>query len=228
MMATINARIDDDIKAQADDVLKRLYISHTQAISALYQYIASNGCLPFTVTMLVEDLDDKILKQFWDSSVILNSLRKSIEDTGELDGKVALKKLRRLEDNRVIVWNEILQVQSKNRFIRIDEALKKTMSVLEDFKKFGYGYQMITVSAEERNNFSSAVEFFDEQLRTFWAEGDDDIAAKDILRLDQEVEMLKRLHEESQKDPSLTMAERKAISNEYIAKYNRLNYSGKK
>ena len=40
-------------------------------------------------------------------------------------GEVALKKLRRLEDKRVIVWNEILQVQSKNRFIRIDEALKK-------------------------------------------------------------------------------------------------------
>lgn len=46
-MATINARIDDDIKAQADEVLKILNISQTLAISAFYQYIAEQKKLPF-------------------------------------------------------------------------------------------------------------------------------------------------------------------------------------
>ena len=37
-MATINARIDDETKAQVDQVLGLLGISQTQAITAFYQY----------------------------------------------------------------------------------------------------------------------------------------------------------------------------------------------
>lgn len=65
-MATINARIDDDIKKQADDVLKRLNISQTEAILLLYQYIADHGKLPFTVsTEIMTEADDTqyILKE---------------------------------------------------------------------------------------------------------------------------------------------------------------------
>lgn len=40
-MATINARIDDDIKNQADEVLKLMNISQTQAIAAFYQHISA-------------------------------------------------------------------------------------------------------------------------------------------------------------------------------------------
>ncbi|HDC4648658.1 TPA: type II toxin-antitoxin system RelB/DinJ family antitoxin, partial [Enterobacter kobei] len=45
-MATINVRIDDAIKMTADEVLKNLDVSQTQAITAFYQYIAENKKLP--------------------------------------------------------------------------------------------------------------------------------------------------------------------------------------
>lgn len=57
-MATINARIDDDIKNQADEVLKLMNISQTQAIAAFYQYITEQKKLPFVITSIVKTPHD--------------------------------------------------------------------------------------------------------------------------------------------------------------------------
>ncbi|HDL6887638.1 TPA: type II toxin-antitoxin system RelB/DinJ family antitoxin [Yersinia enterocolitica] len=63
-MATINVRIDDELKSQADEVLKRLQASPTQVITALYQYIATKKKLPFVVTTDVstpEELNQRLV-----------------------------------------------------------------------------------------------------------------------------------------------------------------------
>ncbi|MCW6560046.1 type II toxin-antitoxin system RelB/DinJ family antitoxin [Yersinia ruckeri] len=63
-MATINVRIDDELKSQADEVLKRLEASPTQVITALYQYIATKKKLPFVVTTDVstpEELNQRLV-----------------------------------------------------------------------------------------------------------------------------------------------------------------------
>ncbi len=54
----INARIDDDIKNQADEVLKLMNISQTQAIAAFYQYITEQKKLPFVITSIVKTPHD--------------------------------------------------------------------------------------------------------------------------------------------------------------------------
>ncbi|WP_434526407.1 type II toxin-antitoxin system RelB/DinJ family antitoxin [Photorhabdus asymbiotica] len=229
-MATINARIDDDIKAQADGVLKTLDISHTQAISALYQYIASNGRLPFLISMQVrtpEDIESKIMNQFREASTTLNTIKKNLELSHKLEKNDTLKKNRKLKNIHINVWNEIPQTGHKNILILLADVLKKAISTLEDFKNSGYGYEVIMVSEEECRKFSAAVESFD-LLITKDPEGisEDDMAEDDIVTLDQEVARLYDMHEASLKDSTLTMEERKAITNEYIAKYNKLKKLG--
>ncbi len=231
-MATINARIDDDIKAQADEVLKTLDISHTQAISALYQYIASNGRLPFLISMQVrtpEDIESKIMNQFREASTTLNTIKKNLELSHELEKNDTLKKNRKLKNIHINVWNEIPQTDYKNILILLADALKKAISTLEDFKNSGYGYEVIVVSEseEECRKFSAAVESFD-LLITKDPEGvsEDNMAEDDIVTLEQEVASLKDMHEASLKDSTLTMEERKAITNEYITKYNKCQKFG--
>lgn len=219
-MATINARIDDDIKAKADEVLKTYDISHTQAITAFYQYIARNGCLPFTITMQVEEMDDKIIQQFRKASAILNSFRSNIDVSGKLVWKDIREEYDRLKKLHVTVWNEIPQSGSRYRFISVADALKEAISVLVDFKKFGYGYQEIEVTSEENRKFSTSVALFEEQIKKFqMGIGEDYLAETDILALDQEVRNLERWFNESRDDQNLSKAEKKAITNEYTIKY---------
>lgn len=191
-MATINARIDDDIKAQAD-------------------------------------IESKIMNQFREASTTLNTLKKNLELSHELEKNDTLKKNRKLKNIHINVWNEIPQTGDKNILILLADALKKAISTLEDFKNSGYGYEVIVVSEseEECRKFSAAVESFD-LLITKAPEGmsEDDMAEDDIVTLDQEVAMLHDMHEASQKDSTLTMEERKAITNEYIAKYNKCQKLG--
>lgn len=47
MYTTVSARLDSDIKTQAEQVLSKLGISHTAAISALYSQIVLQQGLPF-------------------------------------------------------------------------------------------------------------------------------------------------------------------------------------
>ncbi|MFX2605515.1 type II toxin-antitoxin system RelB/DinJ family antitoxin, partial [Enterobacter asburiae] len=100
MMATINVRIDDAIKMTADEVLKNLDVSQTQAITAFYQYIAENKKLPFTALMSFKTQDD-LLKTFNDIlsealAIVLN-LQVWINKSDIIDGKIIQKYYRRLD-----------------------------------------------------------------------------------------------------------------------------------
>jgi len=57
-MATINVRIDDELKQQADGVLKTLGGSPTEVITALYRYIAEKKRLPFVYDSVPKTSDD--------------------------------------------------------------------------------------------------------------------------------------------------------------------------
>lgn len=45
----ISIRINEELKQRTDETMKLLGTNPTQAITLLYQYIAENGKLPFTV-----------------------------------------------------------------------------------------------------------------------------------------------------------------------------------
>ena len=49
--ATINARIDEKLKARADKVLKRVGVSTTEAITMLYHQIVLRQGVPFEVNI---------------------------------------------------------------------------------------------------------------------------------------------------------------------------------
>ncbi|MBT8500518.1 hypothetical protein DH20_14210 [Pantoea agglomerans] len=53
-MKTINVRIEDQLKAQAEEVLARHGVSPTEAVNHLYLYLAQHGQLPFRVSKRAE------------------------------------------------------------------------------------------------------------------------------------------------------------------------------
>lgn len=51
MCTTVSARLDSDIKAQAEQILSKLGLSHSAAISALYSQIVLQQGLPFALRL---------------------------------------------------------------------------------------------------------------------------------------------------------------------------------
>lgn len=225
-MATINARIDDDIKSQADEVLRSLDISQTQAITAFYQYIASHGKLPLVITQHVtttEDIKMKIMEQFIKASNSLNKLKSMIENAEVVDGREAQMEYRQLKSIHISVWNEMSHIGYSDEFVLLADALKSSISKLVDLKNFGYGFQIMKVTEEECREFRVAAEFFDHLMAKGSGKNIDEIIPDNyIITLDREVRELDELHKQSMMDPTLTMPERTAISSEYCAKYKKL------
>ncbi|EPY9990705.1 type II toxin-antitoxin system RelB/DinJ family antitoxin [Escherichia coli] len=63
-LSQISVRIDDELKQRTDEKMKLLGTNPTQAITLLYQYIAENGKLPFTVSTQLftsEDYTQKLI-----------------------------------------------------------------------------------------------------------------------------------------------------------------------
>lgn len=58
-MATLNIRIDDDIKTQASQALERMNVSQSEAVRLFFEYIAFHKTLP--IKMLVMDNDDDLI-----------------------------------------------------------------------------------------------------------------------------------------------------------------------
>lgn len=54
-LSQISVRIDEDLKQRTDEAMKRIGTNPTQTITLLYQYIADNGKLPFSVRTVVSD-----------------------------------------------------------------------------------------------------------------------------------------------------------------------------
>ncbi|VVT48728.1 orf, hypothetical [Kosakonia radicincitans] len=225
-MATINARIDDETKAQVDQVLGLLGISQTQAITAFYQYIASHGKLPLIITQHVttaEDINSKIRGQFIKASASLNNLKNMIKNAGVVDGRDAQREYRQLRDIHISVWNEMSNIGYSSEFMLLADALKSAISELVDLRNFGYGFQLMKVTEEECSKFSAATEYFDHIMTNGSGENKGEIMPDNyIVTLDSEVRELEELHKQSMTDPTLTMPERTAIASEYCAKYKKL------
>lgn len=225
-MATINARIDDETKARVDQVLSLLGISQTQAITAFYQYIASHGKLPLIITQHVttaEDVYSEISKQFIKASASLNNLKSMLENADVIDGRDVQMEFRQLRNLHITVWNEMSHVGYSDDLILLADALKGAISVLGDFSNFGYGFQIMKVTQEECNEFRAAAEYFDRLMADGAGKNSEENARENyIVSLDREVRELEALHKKSMSDPTLTMPERIAITNEYCAKYKKL------
>ena len=221
-MATINARIDDKTKGQVDQVLSMLGISQTQAITAFYQYIATHGKLPLIITQQVtttEDIYSKICEQFVRASDSIYNLVSMIENAGRIDGRDAQKEYRQLIDIHVSVWNEMSHIDFSRDFVLMADALKGAISVLGDFNNFGYGFQIMKVTDEERKEFKAAADYFIQLMASGSVKNNEENARENcILALDREVRELDELHKKSMLDSTLTMPQRTAISNEYCIK----------
>ena len=59
-MATVNVRLDDDLKQQAYQVLADLNISPSEAIRVYFQYIADNRSLPIKQVVVTDEEDELI------------------------------------------------------------------------------------------------------------------------------------------------------------------------
>ncbi len=61
IMATVNIRLDDDLKKEAYAVLDRLSVSPSEAVRLLFQYIAENERLPVKA-VTVSDTENELIK----------------------------------------------------------------------------------------------------------------------------------------------------------------------
>lgn len=154
-MATINVRIDDAIKMTADEVLKNLDVSQTQAITAFYQYIAENKKLPFTALMSFKTQDD-ILETFNDIlsealAIVLN-LQVWINKSDIIDGKIIQKYYHRLDSYYSSAKEQLNFLESRTKAAQVLNALNKILTVIVDFSNFGYGYEQVKISHPEKKN----------------------------------------------------------------------------
>jgi RHH-type rel operon transcriptional repressor/antitoxin RelB len=166
-MATINARIDDNIKARADEVLKRLDISQTQAITAFYQYIAESGKLPFKIDMQVRTPDDiaaALIRNLTDALNILLMIQRDIEHNEVLNGKTLLIQERQLEALYRSVADSIGDVDNSGGFERALAALRRAISACVDFKDFGYGKALVRIDESEYPRYAALVRYFQDSL----------------------------------------------------------------
>jgi DNA-damage-inducible protein J len=58
--ATINARIDENLKAKAEKVLRRVGVGHTDLITMLYHQVVEQGGIPFAVRIPNKDTREAI------------------------------------------------------------------------------------------------------------------------------------------------------------------------
>lgn len=60
-MATLNVRLDDNLKKEAYAVLEKLDITPTEAVRLLFQYVAENGRMPVK-TAIISDSEEALLQ----------------------------------------------------------------------------------------------------------------------------------------------------------------------
>ncbi|CAD5718287.1 type II toxin-antitoxin system RelB/DinJ family antitoxin [Escherichia coli] len=174
-MATINARIDDDIKAQADEVLKILNISQTQAIAAFYQYIAEQKKLPFRITTVVKtqgDLARESSDLLAEAHAVISNLQVWTERPNGITTSKLMEYYRRLDVLYRAAKEKINMLENKRNSELALNAFNKAMTILVDAENFGYGYERVTFSRVEQNHFlSSVLEFGNKVLLIVNSEG---------------------------------------------------------
>ncbi|EOF4703503.1 MAG: type II toxin-antitoxin system RelB/DinJ family antitoxin [Klebsiella huaxiensis] len=60
-MATLNVRLDDNLKKEAYAVLEKLDITPTEAVRLFFQYIAENGRMPVK-TVTISDSEEALIQ----------------------------------------------------------------------------------------------------------------------------------------------------------------------
>ena len=61
ILATLNVRLDDNLKKEAYAVLEKLDITPTEAVRLLFQYVAENGRMPVK-TVTISDSEEALLQ----------------------------------------------------------------------------------------------------------------------------------------------------------------------
>lgn len=166
-MATINARIDDDIKTQADEVLKILNISQTQAIAAFYQYIAEQKKLPFVITTVVKTQDDLAREStdlLAEAHAVISNLQAWTEKPDGIITSKLMEYYRRLDVLYRAAKEKINLLENKRDSELALNAFNKAMTILVDAEKFGYGYEQVTFSKMEQTSFLFAVQLFEQKV----------------------------------------------------------------
>lgn len=166
-MATINARIDDEIKVQADEVLKILDISQTQAIAAFYQYIAEQKKLPFVITTIVKTQKDLAFEStdlLAEALAVISNLQVWTEKPDGIKNSKLKEYYRRLDVLYRAAKEKISLLENKRDSELALNALNKAMTILVDAENFGYGYEQVTFSKLEQASFLNAVQDFEQKV----------------------------------------------------------------
>lgn len=170
-MATINARIDDAVKLSADEVLEILDISHTQAITALYQYIAENKKLPFTIITSVKTPDDLTLEvknTLSEALAVAFNLQAWILQHDKMDGYKLWQYHRRLDIQHASAKEKIILLAEPHQALQTLNALNKVLTTIVDVEDFGRGSTLVKFSKPEKNNCSSAITDLEKSLRALF------------------------------------------------------------
>ena len=65
MMATINIRIDDDLKSRSYAALEKLGVTPSEVLRQTLEYVAQSGRLPFQQVLLTKN-DANLMAIIWD------------------------------------------------------------------------------------------------------------------------------------------------------------------
>lgn len=75
-MASVNVRIDDDLKARAYRELEKLGVTPSELTRQVLRYVAENGQLPFEPVRMIED-DEALLATMRERAAHLSTTRLS-------------------------------------------------------------------------------------------------------------------------------------------------------
>lgn len=164
--AQISLRISAELKEQADEVLRELDSSPTQAITMLYQYIATNKKLPFANVPQVKTPDEirnYVVSRFCTALDTLRSIATDLLENNGLDGRTLMIKTTQVRDIQGDVLNHILAIDESERdaVYQVLNAMNEATSACTGVLNFGFGMVTVKVSEEEKRRIAAGVEAFE-------------------------------------------------------------------
>lgn len=168
-MATVNVnvRIDAELKQSADEAMQIAGATPTQAITLLYQYIAQNKRLPFVVKSSVktpDDLTSEVTELLATALAVALNMETALKDEGQMPGKTLLEHYRRLDFLFTSAKEKTIRPQERRELILAMNNLNKLLTVIVDFKDFGYGYDLVRLPPSEKNKFHIAISTFERSM----------------------------------------------------------------
>jgi RHH-type rel operon transcriptional repressor/antitoxin RelB len=167
--AQISLRIDAHLKEQADEVLKQMDSSPTQAITMLYHYIATNKKLPFAEIKQVKTHDETleyVMTRFNTALETLLSIGGDILEKNGLDGKKLVIQTTHLRDIQGDVINHLISVDENERdalYLALT-ALNEATSACTGLLNFGFGMVTVKVKPDEEKRLAAAIDAFHARL----------------------------------------------------------------